>query len=363
MPTRGKPTRKESSNLDFGGAIRNSHEQKADALRVLDMDNLVNEYWSRADNLVYDSEGSLTSIDFLYDQTKGKYKIQTVADVAGSLNNTYFLLDTAQEAKKYYVWYNVGATGTDPMVAGRTGIAVPIAFNDSAAIVALATKLILDATAELKATGVSNVVTIENVEFGTSSISDVSTGFTLTTVIAGTSEVVKSIELVAPPETKYLYNEFEKQIELYDFVEFHSDFVETTPGGDKALRVQGEISIVTDPNNNNEIVNAYTEASSVPASVLTTIGTFTAPVGKTTFLQRVSAGGQNIATFQVEVNGSKLEKRRTYFSGDLTTDFVFGGFSESGYPLTVGDVVTVKVTHSRPLSGDFESKIQALQVG
>lgn len=363
MTHEGKPTRKDASNLDFGGAIRNSHEQRADALRVLDMDNLVNEYWSRTDNLVYDSDGSLTNIDFLYDKTKGKYKIQTTADVAGSLNNKYFLLDTAQGADLYYIWYNVGGTGTDPMIAGRTGVAVPLAFNDSAAVVALATKLILDSLSGLIAVGVSNVVTVENAEFGTSSITEVDTGFIFTTLVDGTSELVKSIELVAPANTKYLYNEFEKQIELYDFVEFHSDFVETTPGGDKALRVQGEISIVTDPNNNNEIVNTYTEASSVPASVLTTIGTFTAPVGKTTFLQRISAGGENIATFQVEVNGSKLEKRRTYFSGDLTTDFVFGGFSESGYPLTVGDVVTVKVIHERPFSGDFESKIQALQVG
>lgn len=73
-----------------------------------------------------------------YWQLEQQTKIQCVADVSSSLNNKYFLFSNAKNLTKYYVWFDVGNTGVDPAVAGRTGIEVDIAANASASAVATA---------------------------------------------------------------------------------------------------------------------------------------------------------------------------------------------------------------------------------
>lgn len=50
--------------------------------------------------------------------------ITCAADTAGSRNNTYFIFYTAGNLRGYYVWFNINAAGTDPAVAGLTGIEV-----------------------------------------------------------------------------------------------------------------------------------------------------------------------------------------------------------------------------------------------
>lgn len=58
-----------------------------------------------------------------------------VANTANVLNSKYFLLNSAENAVNFYVWYN-GGGGVDPLIAGRTGHMVTIASGDSAATVA-----------------------------------------------------------------------------------------------------------------------------------------------------------------------------------------------------------------------------------
>lgn len=59
-------------------------------------------------------------------------RVTCVDDVDGSLNSTYFLLYSAQNAATYYVWYNVDGAGIDPMIVGAIGIEVDIATNELA---------------------------------------------------------------------------------------------------------------------------------------------------------------------------------------------------------------------------------------
>ena len=48
----------------------------------------------------------------------------------------------------------------------------------------------------------------------------------------------------------------------------------------------------------------------------------------------------------------------------MTTDFIFGGFSEGGIELTAGDIVRIRVEHNRiACPGEFEGKIQTLEIG
>jgi hypothetical protein len=57
--------------------------------------------------------------------------VTAVADVAGSLNNKYFYMASANNATQYYVWFNVASGGTDPALANKTGVEVDIADRGS----------------------------------------------------------------------------------------------------------------------------------------------------------------------------------------------------------------------------------------
>ena len=214
--TSGRPTRKYASNLDPGGVLKNAHSQEADALRVIDTDNIVGKYWSHV-VLTYDVNDSVSNALFYYDETRGIYRVTVSADVAGNLNNKSFLLNTGQNEKEFYVWYNVGATGTDPAIVGRVGIEIPIAFNDPAEIVALATQLILNNKPELDVIRLLNgTIEIENSLFGDSSISDTDTGFTFDTEQDGVSILVRTYDFPTQNDIKYVYNPYEKTFEVID---------------------------------------------------------------------------------------------------------------------------------------------------
>lgn len=79
-----------------------------------------------------------------YAGAKESTSVTAVADVAGSLKSKYFLLSSANDTVKYYVWYDNGS-GVDPAVSGRTGIHVTYTNGASASTIASLTKTALDA--------------------------------------------------------------------------------------------------------------------------------------------------------------------------------------------------------------------------
>jgi hypothetical protein len=73
--------------------------------------------------------------------------VDPVADVAGSLNNTYFVFYTTP-SQGYYMWFNVAAGGTDPTPSPPAnvtylGIEISISTNDSAAAIASAIETVM----------------------------------------------------------------------------------------------------------------------------------------------------------------------------------------------------------------------------
>lgn len=110
----------------------------------------------------------VNSVPYLYARVKidnsaaGVQTVTTIADVAGSLNNKYFLLNSASSGVQYYVWFNVSSGGTDPMVANKTGVEVDISTNANANTVATAVAAAIDALAEFASTASSAIVTVTN---------------------------------------------------------------------------------------------------------------------------------------------------------------------------------------------------------
>lgn len=120
------------------------------------------------------------------------------------------------------------------------------------------------------------------------------------------------------------------------------------------VNADGSINVNVLPNGTGNIVNTYNEVTAVASGVLTTIETYTAT--GTAFLQKSIVSGTNIARFDVLLNGNVIDRQRTYFGGNLNIDFDF-----TNLPLVFGDVVTVRVIHNRPTTGDFNARIQVLE--
>lgn len=73
--------------------------------------------------------------------------ITLAADTSGNKNSTYLNFGSAGDTNLYYLWFNINSAGVDPAVAGRVGIQVACATNASAATLAAAAQVAINASA------------------------------------------------------------------------------------------------------------------------------------------------------------------------------------------------------------------------
>ena len=109
-------------------------------------------------------------------------------------------------------------------------------------------------------------------------------------------------------------------------------------------------------------ITVYNEpVTAIPSSTPTTIVTYTAPADKISYLQSIMVSGENIAEYEIKVNGVTIAKKRTYFPKfDTNFDFL-SSTGGNGRDLAINDIVTVVVTHFRPVAGKFNSTILSLE--
>lgn len=126
--------------------------------------------------------------------------ISTVADgsgggAAGTLNNCFFKVFSAGNLQGFYVWYNINSAGTDPAVAGLTGIQVAAATSATANTIAANTRAAIlantAAASYFAVSGATNHVILSNIQVGactafTDSTSSTATNFTSATSTTGT---------------------------------------------------------------------------------------------------------------------------------------------------------------------------------
>jgi hypothetical protein len=105
----------------------------------------------------------------------------------------------------------------------------------------------------------------------------------------------------------------------------------------------------------------FNEVSSVPNSVQTQVAFYTVPVGKTAVLHRVNASGDNFAQFDVFLNSNRIDTLRTWYS-NFNAQFDYTTGTNSGIALNSGDILSVKVLHTRPFVGTFDARIQVLEI-
>lgn len=174
-------------NSVFYANTRTNHSMQ---LNLLGVTQMIADYDLGTTPKITTSNGTTTNTYSFITGQQEITSITTVADVANSLNSTYFLIDSVENA--YYVYFET-TTAVDPAIAGRTGIKVKLTTGDSANTVAqkLRNKLstYLD---DFTATVALNVVEVVNVDVGTVPDATAGTsGFTLLVTQQGRGERVQ----------------------------------------------------------------------------------------------------------------------------------------------------------------------------
>lgn len=106
----------------------------------------------------------------------------------------------------------------------------------------------------------------------------------------------------------------------------------------------------------------YNEVLAVASGATQTILTYTVPNSTTTIVKRISISGENIATYKVIYNSSTIATLRTYFGGALDSGISFVDGENDGFTMAAGDIITVEVLNFRPMTADFSSTLQIMEM-
>jgi len=106
-----------------------------------------------------------------------------------------------------------------------------------------------------------------------------------------------------------------------------------------------------------DIVSEFNSITALASGSQSAIVSYTFPAGKKFFLQLAEYSGENIAEYEIFRDTTLIAKRRTYFSGGLDGMVQFVQSSALGLEISAGEVISVKVEHARPMSGDFDARI------
>lgn len=238
----------------MGMTLKKSHQDQIQALRVIDVKNYVQDYYSRV-LPVYNLDGSVISAKFYQDNTRAAYKIVFSPNTGNILLGKYFTINTGGNRKKFYLWFdNAANEGVDPNIVGRVGIRVEIESGDTAAIVGFAVASALKLTQEFSAVtnGYTPTLEVTSVEKGyADAINAGDSGFSVSVLEQGRSNLIKEVVLTQIPSCKYVYNEMESRFELLPvgsaFVDAEGNLITSTSVGDKqALDVMVAGQVVWD---------------------------------------------------------------------------------------------------------------------
>jgi hypothetical protein len=130
------------------------------------------------------------------------------------------------------------------------------------------------------------------------------------------------------------------------------------------VNADGSINVIVEsvPSTNSTTVSTYNEVVAVAANATVQLVTYTVPVGMQAVLQRCPVSGDNIARYDLMVDGVTVDTLRTMFGSDQSQMFDFTSGNDSGLILNAGQVVKIQVFNPRPYVGTFEGRIQVLQI-
>ena len=122
------------------------------------------------------------------------------------------------------------------------------------------------------------------------------------------------------------------------------------------INPDGSINVIVDTSGSGKtLLSFYSEVTNIVNGITTLVGSYV--VGNGMFLQKIEFSGTNIAEYELVINGSTRDKKRTYFGNSLNGVFDFN----DGLQIPSGQTIEIYVIHNRPENGDFNARIQILQ--
>ena len=111
--------------------------------------------------------------------------------------------------------------------------------------------------------------------------------------------------------------------------------------------------------------DVYNEITGVLTGVQSTILSYVAPpqVGGKPIIHLLYAnfGGTNISEYTMTINGTDVNKYRTYFGVGLEGCWDFRN-PPGGKMIYPGDIVIITTRHQRPAAGDFHARLSYVEI-
>lgn len=353
------------TQLDPGQIVRDTHDFYGNASRVLDSRSVVPSYYShfRAE---YNNDNNPTKVTYYHGLTAHLTEFTSL--MATSLAGKYFTLRSAPDNAKRVIWFSLDGVGTAPVVSGAESyIEVPLDSSDAGAITAVSIRLTLNALSgglfKVQTNGAK--VSIRTTGFGIVEDSEVKNSGFIFNQVSGTQETVAEVVIPYIAENPFFEGEILKG---YGFDIYSGKFVKnakvtvgniviTDQDGDK-LQINTDGSLNVNVVSTAQVLKSYfSEVTGVATGITEVVCTYTAtaPV----YLQKIEFSGTNIATFELYVAGIIVDRKITYFSGNLGGVFEFN----QGLNIATGQVIEVRVYHNRPDPGNFSTRMQILESG
>lgn len=127
-------------------------------------------------------------------------------------------------------------------------------------------------------------------------------------------------------------------------------------GNKLVVNPDGTINVNTD-SIPGVVKNVFNELLAVASGTTVNLVTYTVPVGKTAIINKIVVSGDNIAKYELYINGVLSDKLRTYFGSQLNVTFDFKDLT-----LEENDILLIKVNNFRPSVADFNGRIQISEV-
>lgn len=127
------------------------------------------------------------------------------------------------------------------------------------------------------------------------------------------------------------------------------------------VNVTNTVNVNVVPLTGSVVASRFDEALAVASGATQTILTYTVPPTKVAYLLRAEMSGTTIGTYNVLINGVEFARSRTYWSGDFVGHIEIGTSPEDAYKVVAGDVVEIQVTNIRPVSNDYEARLQYIE--
>jgi hypothetical protein len=188
-------------------------------------------------------------------------------------------------------------------------------------------------------------------------------------VIGGSAEVILGMNVYDNALTTRIDNA-EISVDLNHNIQNNGQYDSVRIGDgveEVAVNPDGSINVnVVNTSVVPEVVkNISNKITNVVKEIRTSVVSHIAQIGKETYIQLISVNGDNVANYELEINENFIDQRNTYFGSPLAEQFIFNPYSDNknGFLVPEGQKIEVFVTHYREDVGNFNSRIQILEIG